>query len=60
MSTVTHAAGEGKSVGANACKGQGSSALTKENWDVAKESICRPDDGRIEARCRPGLVSMLG
>ena len=33
---------------------------TKENWDVAKESIFRPDDGRIEAQCRPGLISMLG
>ena len=36
LSTVTHAAGEGKCVGANACKGQGFSAMTKEKCDAAK------------------------
>ena len=36
MSTVTYAAGEGKCVGANACKGQGFSAMTKEKCDAAK------------------------
>ena len=36
MSTVTYAAGEGKCVGANACKGQGFSAMTKEKCEAAK------------------------
>ena len=36
MSTVAYAAGEGKCVGANACKGQGFSAMTKEKCDAAK------------------------
>ena len=36
LSTVTHAAGEGKCVGANACKGQGFSAMTKDKCEAAK------------------------
>jgi len=36
MSTATYAAGEGKCVGANACKGQGFSAMTKEKCEAAK------------------------
>ena len=36
MSTATYAAGEGKCVGANACKGQGFSEMTKEKCAAAK------------------------
>ena len=36
MSSPTYAAGEGKCVGVNACKGQGFSAMTKEKCDAAK------------------------
>ena len=35
-STTSYAADEGKCVGANACKGQGFSAMTKEKCDGAK------------------------
>ena len=36
ISTVAHAAGEGKCVGVNACKGQGFSAMTKDQCASSK------------------------
>ena len=73
MSTATYAAGEGKCVGANACKGQsackggnhackGQNACKGQGFSAMTKDKCARLIQRqpgTEARCRPGLVSMI-